>query len=100
MLIPIHPGCGGIVGLNLDGLCPRCGKHPDKIFQFDDPSIPCARCRRDYTRGHYPACPAAEKRMRSGHCVLIQSIFDDAGEGPPTIAGFARLERASTRGQR
>lgn len=94
MIIPIHPGCGGIIGLALDGLCSECGKHPDRIFQFEDPTMPCDTCNRDYTRGHHPACKRAERRMRrTGECCWMQSITEWDGRYPPLVAGFSRLER-------
>lgn len=95
MLIPIHPGCGGIIGLNLDGLCSHCGKHPHRVMQFDDPTLPCRTCGRDYRRGHKQTCKAAARRMNAGRAVLIQSILDPDGTQPPALACFVPLERES-----
>lgn len=89
MIVNLHAGCGGQIKENI---CSECGKTPpaEKIFSFDDPLLPCKTCNRDEEKGHHPACKAAEKRMRTGKCCLMQSILEP--DGPPVVACFGRIE--------
>lgn len=89
MIVNLHKGCGGQVK---EGICSECGEQlpPEKIFAFDDPLLPCKTCKRDEKKGHHPLCKAAEKRMRTGECCLMQNIIDR--DGPPVVACFGTLE--------